>query len=157
MGFIEMVHMIYKQIQKHVLESILLILAIALGVSVIGGVVGLMEGYDRQIDEQINQPGFRVFEMSVKADLKGNSGSSSTRTKLTYEDYLKLKDSGIPGVEHIWLSSTANGQSKDARSQIGLSDKGNSNSNEVIYVTPGFFDIVDFEIEKGDIFTELNV
>ncbi len=165
MGIIEMFQFSFKQIRKHFLESFLIICGIALGIAVVTGVIGLTEGYERQFVEYVNSPSFRIFQLTTMIDtgegglknLRRGGIIEEERLKLTYDDYLKLREADIPGIEYIWLSSFVKGQSLDLGTQVGIDLSAEGNMEKIVFVTPEYFKVIEAEIEMGSVFAEHDV
>lgn len=165
MRIIEMFQLSFKQIRKHFLESFLIICGIALGIAVVTGVIGLTEGYERQFVDYANSPSFRIFQLTTIDEGEGGSIKNlrrggiieDKRLKLTYDDYLKLRKADIPGIEYIWLSSFVKKQDLNLGTQVGIDLSDVGNKEEIVFVTPDFFKVIEAEIEMGSVFTEHDV
>lgn len=165
MGIIEMFQFSFKQIRKHFLESFLIIFGIALGIAVVTGVIGLTEGYERQFVDYANSPSFRIFQLTTIDEGEGGSIKNlqrggiidDKRLKLTYDDYLKLRKADILGIEYIWLSSFVKKQDLNLGTQVGIDLSDVGNREEIVFVTPDFFKVIEAEIEMGSVFTEHDV
>lgn len=77
--------------------------------------------------------------------------------KLKYDDYLKLRKADIPGIEYIWLSSFMKRQNLNLGTQVGIDLSDVGNMEEMFFVTPEFFKVIEAEIEMGSVFTEFDV
>lgn len=129
-----------QSIFAHSFRSALTTLGIIIGVSAVIAVVAIMEGLSQSVGKQLDDLGSDM--VTLKAHTSTENEMLGMSNKLTYDDYIYLKNS-ISGLEHI----TAKVKSFSLSSEITLAQK--SLSTQVIGTESEYQNVVNIYPENG--------
>lgn len=169
MRIIDSVNWTIKKIKIHLVESMLIILGIGLGVAVIANVVSIVQYNTQNTEDMMTSTHYRNFTI-VKAENSYISGSQNrpltpigraeeVNRELTYQDYIKIKEENIEGLKAIWIVQQSGEIAPDAGPRPRTKDNQEmqkwhqANMLEILQVTPDVFEIMDFELTSGNLFT----
>ena len=152
MKFKDTIFWSFKQIYARFFESFLIILGIALGISVTCGVVGIIDGYNHQLNQIYNSDFMKTFTIApdtseyiinpINKPIIKLKSIKNELASITFQDYLKIKNSQIDGIKGVWFSEH-------------LVYSWSRNKSEVaILTTPDIFNIFNFTLVEGNFFTE---
>jgi len=138
----------FKSIMKNRMRSLLTSLGIIIGVSAVIVMVAVGSGSQAQIEQSIDSLGTNlVIVFPGSSSSGGVRGGAGSFNRFTFDDVEKLQ-------KEATLLSGISGVVRSGGQVIG----GGENWNTEIYgVDPDYFDIRNWEIEYGELFTEKDV
>ncbi len=148
MQFKNIVKAAFKSILKNRMRSLLTSLGIIIGVSAVIVMVAVGRGSQVQIEQSIDALGTNLIVVfpgsSSSGGVRGGAGSFN---RFTFDDVEKLKKEAI----------LVSGVSAVIRSGGQVIGGGNNWNTEVYGVSTDYFEIRNWELESGEIFTERDI
>ncbi len=148
MRYVEILRIAFDALIRNKMRSLLTMLGIIIGVGAVIAMVAIGQGAQATVEAQISSLGSNVLMIfSSSSNRGGVSGGAGTGTGITEEDGLAIKTQ-CPAVAYINPMLATGGQIIN----------GNINWSTRFYGgSPDYFAIRDWQIDRGDFFTDQDV
>jgi len=148
MRYLEILRIAFDALIRNKMRSLLTMLGIIIGVGAVIAMVAIGQGAQATVEAQISSLGSNVLMVFSSSSSRGGvSGGAGTGTGITEEDGLAIR-AQCPAVAYISPMLGTGGQIIN----------GNINWSTRIYGgSPDYFAIRDWQIDKGDFFSDQDV
>ncbi|HLX13436.1 MAG TPA: ABC transporter permease [Bacteroidota bacterium] len=148
MNLVEILRVSFDALIKNKMRSLLTMLGIIIGVGAVIAMVAVGQGAQASVEAQISSLGMNVLLIFPTSTTRGGVASGAgTGTSLTEDDITAIRDQ-CPAVAHVSPMIRSGVQVVYGDQNWGTSAQG---------VTPDYFDIREWQIDKGDEFGDQDV